>query len=251
MASKYIDLNCDMGESYGRFKIGNDEVVMKHISSCNIACGFHGGDPLTIQQTIELAMKNGVKIGAHPGFPDLQGFGRRPMQLPEEELFALIQYQVAAVKGLTEAAGGKLHHVKPHGALYNMAAKDDQMAEIIVKAIFSVDSKLVLYGPPDSFLNNKARELNLVCQNEVFADRNYNDDLSLVSRQKPEAMIHDVQEMFEHVHIMLKEGKVKTISGVLKEIKAETICIHGDKPNAGEVAKYLSENLQAAGFEIR
>ncbi len=250
MVSKNIDLNCDMGESYGRFKIGNDEVVMQYISSCNIACGFHGGDPLTIQRTIGLAMKNGVKIGAHPGFPDLQGFGRRLMQLPREELYAIIQYQVAAVKGMTEAAGGQLYHVKPHGALYNMAGKDDQMAEIIVKAILSIDSDLVLYGPPNSSLTKKAEAFDLVCKNEVFADRNYNDDLSLVNRKKSEALIHGVQEMFEHVHRMLREGKVKTVSGILKHIEAQTICIHGDKQNAGEVAKYLSENLQAAGFEI-
>ncbi|KAA3623017.1 MAG: LamB/YcsF family protein [Bacteroidetes bacterium] len=251
MASKEIDLNCDMGESYGRFKIGNDEVVMQYISSCNIACGFHGGDPLTIQRTIELALKNGVKVGAHPGFPDLQGFGRRSMQLPEEELFAIMQYQVAAVKGMTEAAGGKLRHVKPHGALYNMAAKDDQVAEIIVKAILSIDPQLVLYGPPNSSLTKKAKSYDLVCKNEVFADRNYNEDLSLVDRQNSNALISEIQSMFEHVLYMLRDGKVKTISGVIKAIKAQTICIHGDKPNAGEVARFLSENLQAAGFYVR
>lgn len=245
-----IDLNCDMGESYGRFKIGNDALVLQYISSCNIACGYHGGDPLTIMQTIELALKNEVKIGAHPGFPDLQGFGRRPMKIPEAELMAIIQYQVAALKGMTEAAGGYLHHVKPHGALYNMAAKDKSIAAVIVKAVSSIDKELILYGPPMSSLAKQASDLGITFKNEVFADRNYNEDLSLVNRAEQDALITDMKSMFHHIHRMLVEGKVKTLSGVLKDINAQTICIHGDKPEAGEVARYLSESLKAAGFQI-
>jgi UPF0271 protein len=245
-----IDLNCDMGESYGRFKIGNDALVMQYISSCNIACGYHGGDPLTIMETIELAIKHQVKIGAHPGFPDLQGFGRRSMKIPESELMAMMQYQIAALKGMTEAAGGQLHHVKPHGALYNMAAKNKSIAMAIAKAILSIDRNLVLYGPPGSQLSESATVHGLSFKNEVFADRNYHDDLSLVNRTHSEALITDWQSMFQHIHRMLSAGKVKTITGTLKNIKADTICIHGDKPDAGEVSRYLSENLTAAGFQV-
>lgn len=251
MSNPHIDLNCDMGESYGRFKIGNDSLVMQYISSCNIACGFHGGDPLTIKRTIEMALHNGVNIGAHPGFPDLQGFGRRPMHIPNDELYASIQYQVSALKGMTEAAGGHLHHVKPHGALYNMAAKDHSMAEEIVKAVLSIDPALILYGPPDSALTNKAKALGLGFKNEVFADRNYNEDLSLINRQESNALITDMQLMFDHIHRMLSEGKVKTLLGNLKDIEAHTICIHGDKPEAGEVARFLFEKIQSAGYEVR
>ena len=167
-----------------------------------------------------------------------------------EEIYAMIQYQVAAVKGMTEAAGGQLHHVKPHGALYNMAAKEGRIADAIVRAILSIDDSLLLYGPPGSELTGKAAALGLTFRNEVFADRNYNDDLSLVSRNEPDAQIRDVALMFDHVKRMLLDGKVKTVSGAKKSIEAHTICIHGDKPDAGEVARFLSEKLKETGIRI-
>lgn len=239
-----------MGESFGLFRIGNDEEVMKYITSCNIACGGHGGDPLTMQHTIEFALQNGVKIGAHPAFYDLQGFGRREMFLTAAELSALIKYQVSALKGMTEATGGKLHHVKPHGALYNMASRDESMAATVVQAILSIDKTLVLYGPPESAMAKCAAKENLPYANEVFADRNYHDDLSLVSRQERDALITDKQEMFEHINRMLSSGKVKTVTGNLKNITADTVCIHGDQPEAAEVARKLRTNLEQAGYEV-
>jgi UPF0271 protein len=242
-----VDLNCDMGESYGRFKIGNDAEVMKHITSCNIACGFHGGDPLTIQHTIADALKSNVNIGAHPSFPDLQGFGRREMSIQEEELVAIIKYQIAAVKGMVEAAGEQLVHVKPHGALYNLAARDMTTALAVVEAIRGIDENLTLFGPPNSCLARAAGKGGLSFWNEVFADRNYNDDLSLVSRQEHNALIKDKHQMYEHVERMLLTGKVKTIEGNLKDIKADTICIHGDQPGAAEVAAFLIDNLLKNG----
>ena len=228
-----------MGESYGRFKIGNDEAVMPHINSCNIACGFHGGDALTIQKTIQLALANGVSIGAHPSFPDLQGFGRRKMDIPAKELAAILQYQIAALKGMTEATGGILNHVKAHGALYNLAAKSEETATTLVESIIAIDDKLQLFGPPFSVLSAVAKKAGLVFISEAFADRNYNDDLSLVSRSQKNALIEDKKAIFEHVSHILS-GKVKTITGKYIDIKANTICIHGDQENAAEVAEMLN-----------
>ena len=228
-----------MGESYGRFKIGNDEAVMPHINSCNIACGFHGGDALTIQKTIQLALANNVKIGAHPSFPDLQGFGRREMNIPAKELTAILKYQIAALKGMTEAAGGALNHVKAHGSLYNLAAKSKETATVLVEAVIAIDDKLQLFGPPFSVLSAVAKKAGLAFINEAFADRNYNDDLSLVSRSQKNALIEDKKAIFEHVTRILS-GKVKTISGTYIGIKADTICIHGDQENAAEVAEMLN-----------
>lgn len=245
-----VDLNCDMGESYGRFQIGNDDEVMKHITSCNIACGYHGGDPLTIRKTILSALKNGVKIGAHPSFPDLQGFGRRKMEIPSGELEAMILYQIAALKGMTEAEGGQLVHVKPHGVLYNMAATDEKLAEVIVRAVRMIDETLILFGPPASKMSEVAVQFGLNYKNEVFADRNYNDDLSLVNRQQKDALITNVNQMFQHVLNMVGQRLVKTVTGKMKSISADTICIHGDQPGAGKIAAYLKMKLIENGIEV-
>lgn len=248
---KNIDLNCDLGESYGRFQIGNDEAIMPYISSCNIACGYHGGDPLTIVKTIELAARHGVQIGAHPSYPDLQGFGRRDMKLSAEELSAAIKYQVMAVKGLTEAAGQQLMHVKPHGALYNAAAKDAELARTVIDTIYSIDPTLILVGPAMNPMRDYALSIGLRYAAEAFADRRYTDDLTLVSRTHPEAMITDDQEAQRQVIDMVLHEKITTVSGTTQNIIADTICLHGDQPNAVAFAQNISKALFLAGVSIQ
>ena len=241
--TKKIDINCDMGESYYDKKIGNDSKIMPYITSCNIACGFHGGDPNTIKKTIELAIKYDVKIGAHPSFFDLEGFGRRKFDLELNELESIILYQVSALKGITESLGSKLHHVKAHGALYNMACKDDKIARTIVKAVKKLDANLKIYGPSGMKWKIISENNDIKYISEVFSDRNYNDNLTLVDRNKENAMITDSNKALEHILLILNKGKVLTINGNLKKINAETICIHGDQPNALEFAKKIYRSI--------
>jgi len=237
-----IDLNCDLGESYGAYKIGNDEVIMSFISSANIACGFHAGDPVTIEKTIRLAIKKNVGIGAHPGYPDLEGFGRRPMKLSNEELRASILYQVGAIKSITEALGGELQHVKPHGALYNSASVDFDMALIIAQAVKDIDSSLILVGLSNSEMIKAAKEIGLAFASEVFADRAYDDSGTLISRSNSKAVLHDTEQVIKRVLRMINERVVETISGKIIPIQADTICIHGDN----EMALSFAENLYSA-----
>src|SRR5215813_2144440 len=182
-----IDLNCDMGESFGAWKMGNDAALMGHVSSVNIACGFHAGDPSTIREAIETAVEKGVAIGAHPSYPDLQGFGRRQMSLSPKEIYDLVLYQVSALRGISEACGGDLHHVKPHGALYNQAAKNKEMSRAIAEAVKAVDRALILYGGSQSELITEAENAGLRVASEVFADRTYQSDGSLTPRNQPNA----------------------------------------------------------------
>ncbi len=245
-----IDLNCDLGESYGRFSIGNDSEIMPFISSCNIACGYHGGDPLTIKKTIALALKHQVKIGAHPSLPDLQGFGRRNMYVPSEELLAMMQYQIGAMKSMVEMQGGQLHHVKPHGALYNMAADDPDIAQVIVNAVQSVDEKLSLVGPAENPMAEIARQHRVSFIAECFADRRYTGDLKLVNRNQPDAMIEDPQEAVRQVLDIVLHQQLKTIDGGIKKMKAQTVCIHGDQPQAVAFAKQLHSALVGHSVEI-
>ncbi|MBP5443568.1 MAG: 5-oxoprolinase subunit PxpA, partial [Treponema sp.] len=216
-----IDLNCDLGESFGNYKIGMDEEVIKYISSANIACGFHASDPLVMAKTVSLAKDNGVSIGAHPGYPDLVGFGRRNMNVSPEDLKAMVQYQIGALNAFCKANGVKMNHVKPHGAMYNMAAKDERLALAIAAGIAEVDDSLILLGLSGSELLKAANQVGLKCANEVFADRAYEEDGSLVARTKAGAIITNEKEVIERVVKMIKEQKVKTITG--KEI---TICPH-------------------------
>ncbi|MFA5848491.1 MAG: 5-oxoprolinase subunit PxpA [Bacteroidales bacterium] len=234
-----IDINCDLGESYGDNIVGNDEAVMPYITSANIACGFHGGDPLTIEKTIRLALKYGVSIGAHPGYQDLKGFGRQPMNLTAAELRASILYQVGALKSMSIALGGKLRHVKPHGAMYNSAASDFDMAMVIAKAVRDIDSSLILVGLSQSELINAAKKVGLAYASEVFADRAYNDDGSLVSRSLPGAVIHDTKVMIDRVIRMVRENVVESVSGKIIPIQADTICVHGDNEMAVEFCAVL------------
>ena len=207
--TKKIDINCDMGESYYDKKIGNDSKIMPYITSCNIACGFHGGDPNTIKKTIELAIKYDVKIGAHPSFFDLEGFGRRKMDLELNELESIILYQVSALKGITESYGKKLHHVKPHGALYNIASVNDDIAETIVLTIKKIDPNLKLYGPSKMKWKEISKKHKIEYVSEVFSDRNYNDNLTLVDRDNENSMITDIDNSINHLSRMIEKGKEK------------------------------------------
>ena len=234
-----VDLNCDMGEGFGAFDIGNDAAIMPFVSSVNIACGFHAGDPAVMKRTVRLAISHGLAIGAHPGLPDLQGFGRREMAITPEEAYDMVIYQVGALDAFVKTEGGKLHHVKPHGALYNMAAKDKALAEAIAKAVYQLDPGLVLYGLSRSELILAGERAGLKVANEVFADRTYQQDGSLTSRKQPGALITDHVLAIAQVIQMLKEGTVLSAQGTLVPIQADTICIHGD----GETALTFAEQL--------
>lgn len=247
---KTIDLNCDMGESFGAWTMGRDAELMNYVSSINIACGFHAGDASVIRKTVETAIEKGVSIGAHPGFPDLQGFGRREMKLSSKEVFDIVLYQVAAVKGICEALGAKLHHVKPHGALYNQAAKDGNLAESIADALLKSDQNLIFYGLSGSFLISEAEKLGLKTASEVFADRTYMPDGTLTPRTQPNALIDDPLIAADQVLEMINEGTVTAIDGTKVPIKAETICIHGDGPHALEFARSINTRLKESGLNI-
>ena len=246
-----VDLNCDLGESFGSYTIGNDEAIMKYISSANIACGFHAGDPLTMERTIKLALDNGVAIGAHPGFPDLVGFGRRNMQISPEEVKAIVKYQVSALKGMTEALGGKLQHVKPHGALYNQAAVDYSIALAITQAIREIDEEIVFMGLANSRMLMAADETGLRFASEVFADRAYTDEGLLVSRSIEGSVIHDVDLCEKRVLNMVINSKVSSINNVDVALRADSICIHGDNPEACEFASRLYKSLQENQIQIK
>lgn len=246
---KKIDLNCDLGEFYGMYDERRDSKIMPFISSCNIACGFHSGDPVTISKTIQLAMENDVAVGAHPSYPDLQGFGRRIMNLSAEELEACVLYQVSALKGMTESLGGKLHHVKPHGALYNHAAKDEDVALGIAKAIVKVQRGMMIYAPPQSKLAEVAKDVGLEVKSEVFADRQYEDDLSLRSRSLDGAVLNEKKEVLKQLASFL-DGIVHTYGGLDLPITAETICLHSDTEGAAELAKEIHDFLEKNEVEI-
>ncbi|MBX2913411.1 MAG: 5-oxoprolinase subunit PxpA [Cyclobacteriaceae bacterium] len=234
-----IDINCDLGEG-----VGNDAQLMPYLSSCNIACGGHAGNDATMKETIRLALANDVKIGAHPSFPDRENFGRTEMDLPNNELTTIIIGQVMRLKILVEKAGGRLHHVKPHGALYNMAAVNDSTAEAVLDAMAPFDKNLVLYVPFGSVIAKKALERKQPIKYEAFADRNYNDDLTLVSRKLDNAVMEDPALITAHVVRMVKDKKVKTINENLATIEAGTFCVHGDNPHAVGIVSQLAENLK-------
>ncbi len=240
---KRVDLNCDLGESYGTFKVGRDSEIMPWITSCNIACGFHGGDPLTIRKTIDLALEHDVQIGAHPSYPDLAGFGRRVMEVAQDELDSLVKYQVSALKGMTEATGGRLRHVKPHGALYNVMSTNEEVARTIIRAVAAIDQSLYVVGPAGRPWKAIAEEEGILFAEEVFADRNYMDDLTLVPRTREDALIGDVHARLVHARMMVLDGCVRTVSGKEVLICGDTICIHGDHPLAPDTAKALSQGL--------
>ena len=247
-----IDINCDLGESYGHFKVGQDSKMMPHITSANVACGFHAGDPVTMAQTVKLAKKFGVAVGAHPGYPDLMGFGRREMKLNAEELKSYIMYQVGALQAFAKASGTNLQHVKPHGALYNVATRDKNIAETIVEAVLSIDPNLIVLGPPHSMIAKTAAPKGLRLALEAFADRAYNPDGTLVSRSQPGSVIEEPELVMERARKMIEEGTISAISGETVHLgQIHTICVHGDTANAVEMARILKTRLIAEKIDVK
>lgn len=245
-----IDFNSDLGESFGVYKLGADRDVLTHITSANIACGFHAGDPQTIAATVRSAVAAGVAVGAHPGFPDLQGFGRRPMHLTPDEIYNITLYQVGAVKAFAEAAGSRLAHVKIHGALHNQAVRDKELAIALCAAVKAIDPQLIFFALSGSELTNAASDLKLAVAQEVFADRTYQDDGSLTPRGDPRAMITDVRASIRQVLDMVTNGTVRSLSGKLVPVQADTLCIHGDQPGASEFAREIRHVLQVGGIQV-
>ena len=246
-----VDLNCDMGESFGAYQMGTDLQIMPLVSSANIACGFHAGDPSVMHKTLVAAVAQGVAIGAHPGLPDLVGFGRRTMQITPQEAYDMVVYQVGALAGFAKAVGVSLHHVKPHGALYNMAAKDRALADAIARAVRDIDASLVLYGLAGSELIRAGEAAGLKVAREVFADRSYQADGSLTPRSQPNALLESDEEAVQQVLTMVTEKRVKAVTGEWVSLEADTICIHGDGAHALSFAHKVKEALQQAGVEIK
>ena len=249
--SARVDLNCDMGESFGAYRIGADDAVFPFITSANVACGYHGGDPAVMRTTLERAKREGVAVGAHPGFQDLIGFGRRNMDVSAQEVYDLVVYQVGALLGFARAAKMELQHVKAHGALYNMAAAKRDLAAAIARAVRDVDSQLVLFGLPGSHLISEGETAGLKTAGEAFADRNYMSDGSLVSRKRPDAQVHDADEAVRRAIRMVRDGVVTPVDGDDIRIKVDTICIHGDGPHAAEFAQRLRSSFEAAGIAVK
>jgi len=247
MANK-IDFNCDMGESFGMYKMGLDEEVIKHITSANIACGFHAGDPNWMRTTVKLAEEHGVAIGAHPSFPDLSGFGRRAMNASALEVKNDVIYQMGALQAFTGAK--RLQHVKPHGAMYNMAVDDQDLATAICEAVLEVDSDIVLLALAGSQWISVAEDLGLRVGREIFADRALNTDGTLVSRTKEGSVIHDIQEVVDRSLRMVTEGKAVAISGEVIDVEADSLCLHGDTPGAVDMAQALKQALVAEDVEV-
>ena len=238
-----MDINSDMGEGFGAWDMGNDASLLDYITSTNIACGWHAGDPARMKKLVEMASKKGVHIGAHPGFPDLEGFGRREMAISEQDAYNYVLYQAGALKAFVNAAGNKLHHVKPHGALYNQAAKDIKLARGIAQAVKDLGSEVILYGLAGSCLIDAAKELNIPVWQEVFADRKYTKEGFLVPRTQVGAVIEDEAEALNQAIGMSKHGKVTAMDGSEIKIQADTLCIHGDNPHAVEFAKRIKTAL--------
>lgn len=246
-----VDLNSDLGESFGNYTIGMDEEILKYVSSANVACGWHAGDPVVMEKTVALAKEFGTAVGAHPGFPDLMGFGRRNMVITPDEARAYIKYQLGALMAFTAACGVKIQHVKPHGAIYNMAAVDYKLAKAMAEAVYQVDPGIIFMGLAGSEMIRAAEDVGLRAASEVFADRAYNDDGTLVSRKLPGAVIKDKDLAISRVVRMVKEGKVESINGKDIDIKADSICVHGDNPKALEFVQNIRETLIHEGVEIK
>ena len=245
-----VDLNSDLGESFGRYTIGSDDRIIPLITSANIACGFHASDPVVMMKTVNMVKKAGTGAGAHPGYPDLMGFGRRNMNVSHEEAKAYTLYQISALGGMCKAAGVKLSHVKPHGAMYNMAGKDYELSKAICEAIKEYDPSLIVMGLAGSQMVKAARDMGLKTAEEVFADRAYEEDGSLVARSKPGAMIEDEDEAIARVVRMVKEGKVQAITGKDIDIKADSVCVHGDGEKALLFVEKIRKALTDEGIEI-
>lgn len=249
--SLVIDLNCDMGESFGAWTMGQDEAILPFVSSANIACGFHAGDPATMRKTVAAAIRHGVALGAHPGLPDLQGFGRRSMDITPESAYDMVVVQVGALAGVAASQGARLHHVKAHGALYNMASAKRELADAIARAVYDVDKSLVFYALASSVQAEVAQQLGLTVAHEVFADRSYQADGSLTPRKLPNAMIVDPEASIRQVLRMILEGKVSTLQGTDANVRPDTLCIHGDQPGAVVFAQAIRKALEQENISVR
>jgi UPF0271 protein len=247
---KKIDLNCDMGESYGAWKMGADAEVMPYITSANIACGFHGGDPATIRKTVRLAVDRGVAVGAHPSLPDLMGFGRRAMRISPQDMYDLVVYQAGAVEAFARAAGVKLHHVKCHGSLYNMAATDEGLSEAMAKAVRDLGGGVKLYALSNSVMMKIAKKQDIPVYGEVFADRGYSDDGTLAPRDRPGGMIEEAMASVKQALAMIEEGYVTSLSGKRVAVAADTMCLHGDQPGAVAFAENLRKAFAERGITV-
>lgn len=245
-----VDLNADLGESFGAYTLGMDREVLRYITSANVACGFHAGDPDVMRKTVELAVEQDTAVGAHPGFPDLVGFGRRNLKMTPEEAENCVLYQVGALSAFAKAAGIRLQHVKPHGALYNMSAVDEALALGICRGILRADPELIVLGLAGSAHIRAAESLGLRTASEVFADRGYRDDGTLVPRSQPGAMIRDRKLAIERTIRMVREGVVETVSGTLIPIRADSVCVHGDNPDAVGFVREIREAFEKEGIRV-
>lgn len=246
-----IDLNSDMGESFGAYKIGNDSEIIKHITSSNIACGYHAGDPMVMDNVVKLAKNYGVAVGAHPGYPDLLGFGRRKMSLSFAEIKNYMKYQIGALWAFAQSYGIKLQHVAPHGALGNLCQYDREASRAICEAVYEIDPSIIIFYCAGAVLGDEAEKIGLKTASEIFADRAYMDDLSLVPRKQPGAMITDEDLAVERCIRMVKEGRVKTINGQDAEIKGDTLCVHGDGAKALAFVERIRKEFTNEGIEIK
>ena len=246
-----IDLNSDLGESFGRWSLGHDAEVMRSITSANVACGFHAGDPGVMRETVRRAKAAGVAIGAHPGFPDLVGFGRRNLAATPQEVEDFVIYQVGALAGIAAAEGVRLQHVKAHGALYNMAIRDGGLATAIARAVASLDRTLILFGLPGTELLRAGEAAGLKIAAEGFADRAYEADGSLTPRDRPGAVIHETREVVQRAVRMAQEGVVTATTGRDIPMRVDTICTHGDTPGSHELTRQIRDALERAGVSVR
>jgi len=249
--SVLIDLNSDLGESFGAYRIGDDESLLEVVSSANVACGFHAGDPSVMGRTVRACVEKGVAVGAHPSYPDLQGFGRRNMAMTPDEVYQIMVYQLGALMGFCRANGTELRHVKPHGALYNQAAKDPNLAQAISQAIRDVDKELILLGLAGSAFEEAARQAGIPFAEEAFADRAYNPDGTLVPRSQPGAVIHDPAEAVSRTVEMALNGRVKAVDGSWVQMRPHSICVHGDTREASALASSIAGALSDAGIRTR
>ena len=246
-----VDLNCDMGESFGTWTLGNDAAILPFVTSANIACGFHAGDPAVMKATVRAALRENVAIGAHPGLPDLAGFGRRDLAISAEEAFDMTVYQLGALAAMVKAEGGQLQHLKPHGALYNMAATQPALAEAIAEAVYKVQPELTLYGLAGSELTKAGEKIGLKTAHEVFADRTYQANGTLTARRQPDALITSADVAIAQVMRMVQSGLVRTQQGQEVAIRADTVCLHGDGAHALEFAQRLNAALRQAGVQLQ
>jgi len=245
-----VNLNSDLGESFGPWKMGSDGEMLAIVRSANVACGFHASDPMVMAETAQLAVENGVSIGAHPGFPDLQGFGRRVMRFSNAEIEKMIAYQIGALVGVAATVGGKVTHVKPHGMMSNMAAEDESMATAIARATKAIDPGLIFLAQANTELSKAGRKAGLRVAEEVFADRTYTDAGLLTPRREPNAMIHDTAQAVEHVKRMIAEQALFSLSGKRIPCHVDSICVHGDEPTAVATARGVRAGLEASQIRI-